>query len=440
MRSRHASRRAACAGEISGFTRAASGHCYFSLKDADGQAALLRCAMFRRAAVLVDFAPADGQRVEVRGRVAVYEPRGELQFIVEAMQPCRRRHALRAVPAAQGQARRRRAVRPRAQARAAALCASRRRRDFARRRRTARRGERAGAPRAAGRTDRLSEPGAGRRRAAGDRSPRSRWQVRGAEVDLLIVCRGGGSLEDLWAFNDERVAQAIAESRLPVICGVGHETDFTIADFVADLRAPTPTAAAELAAPARERLPRRAAGTRRVRCGTTGCSAQRSTRSDAPGAAGRRVPRRAGRRARSRRRVAPGARRRRRSAASRRAAGAGAAVASSSAPRLAALDPQPGGARLCAGAGGRGTRDAPRQLSRLRRAALDGAAGAAPPAPGFDRRARCWHRRDALDPRQRARARLGLAVLQRRRTTRWPPSQRDDADPVARACSTARRR
>ena len=92
-------------GELSGFTRAASGHCYFTLKDADGAAASVRCAMFRRAASLLDFTPRDGQQVELRGRVALYEPRGEMQFVVESMRAARRRLALRAVPAPESQAR-----------------------------------------------------------------------------------------------------------------------------------------------------------------------------------------------------------------------------------------------------------------------------------------------------------------------------------------------
>ena len=247
-----AARYAACtvAGEISGFTRAASGHCYFGLKDADGQAALIRCAMFRRAASLVDFVIADGQRVEVRGRVAVYEPRGELQFVVEAM---RRAGAgtlyeqflqLKAKLAAEGlfDAARKRAL-P-AFARRVGVVTSL-----------------AGAAlhdvvsafeRRAPQVELIVYPspvqGADAPAALVDAIATA---ARRAEVEVLIVCRGGGSLEDLWAFNDERVVRAVATCALPVICGVGHETDVTLADFAADLRAPTPTAAAELAAPAR---------------------------------------------------------------------------------------------------------------------------------------------------------------------------------------------
>ena len=235
-------------GELSGFSRAASGHCYFALKDADAAPALLKCAMFRRAATLVDFAPADGQQVELRGRLGVYDARGELQLIVESMQRVgtgalyeeflRRRARL----AAEGlfEADRKRAL-P-AYPQSLGIVTS---------------------PAAAALRDVLT--------TLQRRSPQVRIviypsPVQGAdapaalvaamqvaaqrsEVDALLLVRGGGSLEDLWAFNDERLVRAIAASPMPVVCGVGHETDITLADLVADLRAPTPTAAAELAAP-----------------------------------------------------------------------------------------------------------------------------------------------------------------------------------------------
>ncbi len=236
-------------GELSGYSRAASGHCYFSLKDAEGQGALLRCALFRRAAVLLDFAPADGQRVQARGRLAVYEPRGELQFVVESLRPAGTGSLhelflrLKARLEAEGlfDAARKRALPPFPRRigivtslGAAAL------HDMATA--LARRAPHVAvvvypAPvQGAEAPARLAEAIA----LAGAR----------AEVDLLLVCRGGGSAEDLWAFNDERVVRAIAASPLPVVSGVGHETDVTLADFAADVRAPTPTAAAELAAPA----------------------------------------------------------------------------------------------------------------------------------------------------------------------------------------------
>lgn len=240
-------------GEISGFTRAASGHCYFGLKDADGQAASLRCAMFRRAAAMLDFAPADGALVEVRGRVAVYEPRGELQFVVEAM---RRAGAgtlyeqflkLRARLAAEGlfDAAAKRAL-PSHPRRIGVITST------------------AGAAlhdvltalaRRAPQVEVVVYPSP----VQGAEAPAAlanalRLANKRAEVDVLLLVRGGGSLEDLWAFNDERVVRAVAASALPVVCGVGHETDVTLADLAADLRAPTPTAAAELAAPARDTL------------------------------------------------------------------------------------------------------------------------------------------------------------------------------------------
>lgn len=236
-------------GELAGFTRAASGHCYFTLKAPDGSAAL-RCAMFRRAASLLDFAPADGQAVELRGRLGVYELRGELQFIVEAM---RRAGAgalmeqflrLKAQLAAEGlfDPARKRALPPYPRRlgvvtslAAAAL------RDVA-----------SALARRAPQVELIVYPAPVQ---GADAPPLIAQAIatanRRAEVDALIVCRGGGSLEDLWAFNDERVVRAVAGSALPVVCGVGHETDVTLADFAADLRAPTPTAAAELAAPER---------------------------------------------------------------------------------------------------------------------------------------------------------------------------------------------
>jgi len=240
-------------GEISGFTRAASGHCYFGVKDADGQAASLRCAMFRRAAAMLDFTPADGALVELRGRVAVYEPRGELQFVVEAM---RRAGAgtlyeqflrLRERLAAEGlfDAARKRAV-PAMPQRIGVVTST------------------AGAAlhdvltalaRRAPQVEVVVYPSP----VQGAEAPPAlvnalRIANARAEVDLLLLVRGGGSLEDLWAFNDERVVRAVATSGLPVICGVGHETDVTLSDLAADLRAPTPTAAAELAAPSRDGL------------------------------------------------------------------------------------------------------------------------------------------------------------------------------------------
>ncbi|MCM5679867.1 exodeoxyribonuclease VII large subunit [Schlegelella sp. S2-27] len=239
-------------GELSGFSRAPSGHCYFSLKDDRAlEPALVRCAMFRRAAAMLDFDPREGQLVEVRGRLAVYGARGDLQLVVEAMRP-----------AGQG-ALYEQFLRLKAKLEAEGLF------DAARKRAIPAHPHAIGVVtslNAAALRDVLS---ALQRRAPhvrvvvypasvqGGEAPAElvrAIELAGArrEVDTLIVCRGGGSLEDLWAFNDERVVRALGASPLPTLCGVGHETDFTISDFAADLRAPTPTAAAELAAPQRD--------------------------------------------------------------------------------------------------------------------------------------------------------------------------------------------
>jgi len=238
-------------GEISGYSRAASGHCYFNLKDAEGGGALMRCAMFRRAAIQLAFTPADGQLVEVRGRVGVYEPRGELQFIAEAMQ--------RAGDGALYE----QFLRLKAKLDAEGLF------DVADKRELPAYPSTLGIVTSLGAAALHDVLTALSRRAPHVRAIVYPSLVQGAdapaalvaaieraseraEVDVLIVCRGGGSLEDLWAFNDERVVRAIRGASMPVVVGVGHETDVTLADFAADLRAPTPTAAAELVAPTRE--------------------------------------------------------------------------------------------------------------------------------------------------------------------------------------------
>ena len=246
-------------GEISGFSRAASGHCYFSIKDAGGQ---IRCAMFRRAAQLMDFSPRDGELVELRGRLGVYEQRGDLQLVVESMQR-----------AGQG-ALFEQFLRLKAQLEAEGLFDAARKRSLP------------PLPRGIGV---VTSPGAAalhdvitalRRRVPhipvvlvpalvqGAQAPASlidalqrlyglaqegAGSVAGApHIDTILLVRGGGSIEDLWAFNDERLARTIVQSPVPLISGVGHETDFTIADFCADLRAPTPTAAAELVSQPRD--------------------------------------------------------------------------------------------------------------------------------------------------------------------------------------------
>ncbi len=231
-------------GELAGFSRAASGHCYFNLKDVQGQ---VRCAMFRRAASLLDFSPRDGQLVEVRGRLGVYEPRGELQLVVESMreagqgnwfeQFARLKSKLESEGLFEAVRKRSLPLLPRAVGIVTSLGAAALHDVVTTLERRA--------PHVSVVIYPASVQGA---QAAGELLQALSKAVERAEVDVLLMVRGGGAIEDLWAFNDERLARAIVASPIPVVCGVGHETDFTIADFCADVRAPTPTAAAELCA------------------------------------------------------------------------------------------------------------------------------------------------------------------------------------------------
>jgi exodeoxyribonuclease VII large subunit len=231
-------------GELSGFSRAASGHCYFSLKDDQGQ---VRCAMFRRAVSLLDFSPADGQLVELRGRLGVYEPRGELQLVVESMRQAGKGAlfeqflALKAKLEAEGlfDSSRKRAlpVMPRAIGVVTSLGAAALHDVVTALQRRV--------PHIPVVIYPASVQGV---QAAGELRQALLAAARRAEVDVLLLVRGGGAMEDLWAFNDEALARLIVAAPMPVVSGVGHEIDFTIADFCADLRAPTPTAAAELCA------------------------------------------------------------------------------------------------------------------------------------------------------------------------------------------------
>jgi len=230
-------------GEISNFTRASSGHWYFTLKD---DAAQVRAVMFRGRAQYAGFTPREGDKVEVRALVTLYGARGDYQINVEAMrragvgQLYEAFLRLKEKLAAQGwfdQDRKRplplfpRAVGIVTSLQAAAL------RDVL----TALR-------RRAPHVRVVLYPAPVQGQFAADKIAAAIDSAsRRAEVDVLLVCRGGGSIEDLWSFNEEVVARAIAASSIPVIAGVGHETDVTIADFVADVRAATPTAAAELA-------------------------------------------------------------------------------------------------------------------------------------------------------------------------------------------------
>jgi exodeoxyribonuclease VII large subunit len=231
------------AGEVSNLTRAPSGHWYFTLKDADAQ---VRCAMFRSRTQSVPWRLENGQQVEARALVTLYEARGEFQLNVESL----RRAGLGKLYEA--------FLRLKEKLAAEGLFADERKRTLPRF------PTRIGivtSPRAAALRDVLVT--LGRRApalpcvvyptlvqgadAAGQIVEAIRIASERRECDLLLVVRGGGSLEDLWSFNEEIVARAIAASPIPVIAGIGHETDLTIADLAADRRAPTPTAAAELA-------------------------------------------------------------------------------------------------------------------------------------------------------------------------------------------------
>ncbi|HEV2611224.1 MAG TPA: exodeoxyribonuclease VII large subunit [Noviherbaspirillum sp.] len=231
-------------GEISNFTRAASGHWYFTLKDNGAQ---VRSVMFRGRAQYAGFMPREGDKVEVRALVTLYAPRGDYQLNVEAMRRAgvgnlyeaflRLKEQLNAEGLFDPQRKRPLPVFPRSigivtSPQAAAL------RDIL-----------ATLRRRAPHVQVILYPtpvqgeGAAMKIAQAIATASAR-----AECEVLLVCRGGGSIEDLWSFNEEVVARTIADCAIPVICGVGHETDVTIADFAADLRAPTPTAAAEIAA------------------------------------------------------------------------------------------------------------------------------------------------------------------------------------------------
>lgn len=237
-------------GEISNFSRPASGHLYFTLKDDRAQ---VRCALFKQKAMYLRFAPRDGALVLVRGRVTLYEARGEYQLVLEHMEEAGEGalrmafEALKQSLAAEGlfAPERKRAL-PRFIGRLAVITS----------------------PTGAAVRDVLSVlerrfpmmevevlpvavQGTG---AAGEIRAMLAQAIDSKRYDALLLTRGGGSLEDLWSFNDEALARAIAASPIPVVSAVGHEVDFSLADFAADLRAPTPSAAAELLVPDRVEL------------------------------------------------------------------------------------------------------------------------------------------------------------------------------------------
>lgn len=246
-------------GEISNLTLAASGHAYLSLKDERAQ---IRAVMFRNRLSQIGFVLREGMRVEARGTVTLYEPRGDYQINLTELRQAglgalfEAFERLKARLSTEGLFDNRHKKALPAHPRAIGIVTS---------------------PRAAALRDVVTTL---HRRAPGipvilypsqvqgDAAPAqivAAIETAGArnEVDVLIVCRGGGSIEDLWSFNDERVARAVFACPLPVVSGVGHETDFTICDFVADLRAPTPTAAAELSSPDRVALQARLTDLRR---------------------------------------------------------------------------------------------------------------------------------------------------------------------------------
>ncbi|MCL2075027.1 MAG: exodeoxyribonuclease VII large subunit [Betaproteobacteria bacterium] len=234
------------AGEISNLTRAASGHVYFILKDANAQA---RCTIWRNKAQLIGFRPENGQKVEARALVTLYEARGEYQLNVETLRQAgqgslfERFLALKAALEAEG---------------LFALSSKRPLPSFPRHIGIVT------SPQAAALKDVLITlerraphlaitlfPTPVQGEGAAIQIAAALKAAAAYDCESIILCRGGGSLEDLWAFNEEEVVRAIRASSIPVVSGIGHETDFTLADFAADLRAPTPTSAAEQICPDR---------------------------------------------------------------------------------------------------------------------------------------------------------------------------------------------
>jgi exodeoxyribonuclease VII large subunit len=237
-------------GEISNFRPAPSGHVYFTLKDADAQ---LPVVLFRRQAVLLRFRPEDGLHVLVRGRVSIYDQRGQMQLVAETMEPVGAGSLQLAFEQLKERlkgeglfdAARKRPLPP--FPRTVGIVTSPTGaviRDFLN----------IVSRRHSGLNVLLCAASVQGEPAAGEIVSALECLNASGMVDVIVVARGGGSLEDLSAFNSERVARAIAASKLPVVSAVGHETDFTIADFVADLRAPTPSAAAELITEAQHRI------------------------------------------------------------------------------------------------------------------------------------------------------------------------------------------
>jgi len=237
-------------GELSNLSRAPSGHCYFTLKDGTAQ---VDCVMFRSRAAALDWEPRDGMQVEVRALPTLYEPRGRFQLTVEGM----RRAGLGPLYE--------RFVRLKEKLGAEGLFDERLKREIPPFPRTigivtslnaaALRDVLTTLARRNPAIEVIVYPAPVQGDGAADRlATMLKRAGRRAECDVLLLVRGGGSIEDLWSFNEESLARAIRACPIPVVVGVGHETDFTIADFAADRRAPTPTAAAEMASPARAEL------------------------------------------------------------------------------------------------------------------------------------------------------------------------------------------
>jgi exodeoxyribonuclease VII large subunit len=241
------------AGEISNLRRPVSGHIYFTLKDEDSQ---IKAVLFKMQQRYLSEPPADGRLVICRGRISVYEPRGDYQIIVDAMdfhgagllqleyEKLKKKladeglfaaHRKKPIPGLPGHVVV--VTSPRGAAVHDFLQVARSRFPLAR-------------------ISIFPVPVQGRQ-AAGEISAALDTINRSMTPDVIVLCRGGGSLEDLWSFNDEKVVRAVAASQIPVVCGVGHEVDFTLADLAADLRAPTPSAAAEMILPDRADLRRR---------------------------------------------------------------------------------------------------------------------------------------------------------------------------------------
>ncbi len=239
-------------GEVSNMKRAASGHWYFTLKDSSAQ---IKCVMWRSSAERQSFIPQDGAAIEARGYISIYEAQGayqlyasevrqvgagdlyqqferlKLQLQAEGLFDPGRKRPIPAFPRQIGIV-----TSPEAAAYQDVQNVLRRRFPL---------------------TEVILSPTLVQGADAPAQIVRALRRINDrTQVDVILLIRGGGSIEDLWCFNDEQVARAVAESRIPVITGVGHETDFTIVDFVSDLRAPTPSAAAELATPDRDELRR----------------------------------------------------------------------------------------------------------------------------------------------------------------------------------------